>query len=80
MEPRERHEAAWNKVCLGRNEIARFPLDECMMNRLHRSLLSLTRRPEFRSDEAIAGACLGVAIAGIDTLLVIGAFLVLVRF
>jgi hypothetical protein len=51
-----------------------------MMNRLHRSFQSLARRPEFRSEEAIASACLGVAIVGVDILLVIGAFIVLVHF
>jgi hypothetical protein len=51
-----------------------------MMNRLHRSLQSLARWPEFRSEEAIASACLGVAILGVDILLVIGAFIVLVHF
>jgi len=68
------------KIYASRNEISHLLFDECMMNRLHRSLLSLARRPEFRSDEAIAGACLGVAIAGVDMLLVIAAFLVLVHF
>ena len=73
--------APWDRLNLhGRNEVARFLLDECMMNRLLRSVLSLARRTEFRSDEAIADACLCVAIAGVDTLLVIGAFIVLVHF